>query len=128
MPRAAAAAISPFRRGAVTSLPLPSWRPRCGCGRLPARSSPGSRPSSCPAGWGATDPRPWPLFCGSSPAAAADRWVTVTGTFDVITDWGADAAPPPMGGLALALQWGPLAHAIHAPISEIDSSEEEAEP
>ncbi|NXX02144.1 RNH2C Ribonuclease, partial [Larus smithsonianus] len=41
-----------------------------------------------------------------------DRWVTVTGTFDAITDWGADAVPPPGGGLALALQWGPIAHAV----------------
>ncbi|NXA24527.1 RNH2C Ribonuclease, partial [Ibidorhyncha struthersii] len=41
-----------------------------------------------------------------------DRWVTVTGTFDVITDWGADAVPSPSRGLALALQWGPLAHAV----------------
>ncbi|XP_063175251.1 ribonuclease H2 subunit C [Chroicocephalus ridibundus] len=57
-----------------------------------------------------------------------DRWVTVTGTFDAITDWGADAVPPPGGGLALALQWGPIAHAIHAPVSETEDSGEEAEP
>lgn len=38
--------------------------------------------------------------------------MTVTGTFDVITDWGADAVPSPSVGLALALQWGPLAHAV----------------
>ncbi|XP_049646881.1 ribonuclease H2 subunit C [Accipiter gentilis] len=56
-----------------------------------------------------------------------ERWVTVTGTFDVITDWEADVIPSPAGGLALALQWGPLAHAIHAPVPETDSSEE-AEP
>ncbi|XP_014814802.1 PREDICTED: ribonuclease H2 subunit C [Calidris pugnax] len=58
-----------------------------------------------------------------------ERWVAVTGTFDAITDWGADAVPPPSGGLAMALQWGALAHAIHAPISETeDIEEEEAEP
>lgn len=38
--------------------------------------------------------------------------MTVTGTFDVITDWEADVIPSPAGGLALALQWGPLAHAV----------------
>ncbi|KAF1591442.1 UNVERIFIED_CONTAM: Ribonuclease H2 subunit C, partial [Eudyptes pachyrhynchus] len=41
-----------------------------------------------------------------------DRWVTATGTFEVITEWGADAVPSPAGGLALALQWGPLARAV----------------
>ncbi|NXS91963.1 RNH2C Ribonuclease, partial [Jacana jacana] len=44
-----------------------------------------------------------------------DRWVTVTGTFDAIKDWEADVAPPPGGGLAMALQWGPLAHAVSPP-------------
>ncbi|NWV37217.1 RNH2C Ribonuclease, partial [Grantiella picta] len=39
-------------------------------------------------------------------------WVTVTGTFAAITDWGADAAPHPDRGLARALQWGPLAQAV----------------
>ncbi|KAM7074614.1 ribonuclease H2 subunit C [Ciconia maguari] len=57
-----------------------------------------------------------------------DRWVTVTGTFEVITDWGADTVPSPARGLALALQWGPLASAIHAPVRETDDSDEEAEP
>ncbi|NXT33093.1 RNH2C Ribonuclease, partial [Pelecanoides urinatrix] len=41
-----------------------------------------------------------------------ERWVTVTGTFEVITEWGADAVPSPAGGLGLALQWGPLARAV----------------
>ncbi|XP_064293625.1 ribonuclease H2 subunit C [Phalacrocorax carbo] len=54
------------------------------------------------------------------------RCVTVTGTFDAITEWGADSVPSPAEGLALALQWEPLARAIHAPIS--DDSDEEAEP
>ncbi|XP_054664320.1 ribonuclease H2 subunit C [Grus americana] len=55
-----------------------------------------------------------------------DQWVKVMGTFDVITEWGADAVPSPTAGVALALQWGPLACAIHAPVS--DDSDEEAEP
>ncbi|XP_040399772.1 ribonuclease H2 subunit C isoform X1 [Cygnus olor] len=55
-----------------------------------------------------------------------EQWVTVTATFGAITEWGADAVPPPAGGLAQALQWGPLAHASHAPVP--DDSEEEAEP
>ncbi|XP_062481257.1 ribonuclease H2 subunit C [Pezoporus occidentalis] len=50
------------------------------------------------------------------------RCVTVIGTFDAIRDWGADGVPPP-GGLALTLQWGDIAQAIHAPV--IDSDEEE---
>ncbi|KAM4880102.1 ribonuclease H2 subunit C [Sylvia borin] len=54
------------------------------------------------------------------------EWVTVTGSFEAITDWGADAAPPPNRGLARALQWGPLAQALHAPVTE--DSEEEAGP
>ncbi|NXN93915.1 RNH2C Ribonuclease, partial [Rhinopomastus cyanomelas] len=41
-----------------------------------------------------------------------ERWVTVTGTFDVITEWGIDAVPPQAGGLALAMQWGSLAPAV----------------
>ncbi|XP_058678362.1 ribonuclease H2 subunit C [Ammospiza caudacuta] len=52
--------------------------------------------------------------------------VTVTGTFGAITDWGGDTAPPPGRGLARALQWGPLAQSLHAPVTE--DSEEEAEP
>ncbi|NXY86325.1 RNH2C Ribonuclease, partial [Alcedo cyanopectus] len=40
------------------------------------------------------------------------RWVTVTGTFDLITEWGADSCPSPTTGVALALQWGPLAQAV----------------
>uniref|UniRef100_A0A8C3UAA4 Uncharacterized protein n=1 Tax=Catharus ustulatus TaxID=91951 RepID=A0A8C3UAA4_CATUS len=61
--------------------------------------------------------------------------VTLTGSFEAITDWGADTAPAPGQGLARALQWGPLAQAapltlplpqLHAPVSE--GSDEEAEP
>lgn len=52
--------------------------------------------------------------------------VTLTATFDAITEWGADNVPPPLGGLANALQWGPLAQAIHSSIPVNDS--EEAEP
>lgn len=36
----------------------------------------------------------------------------VTGTFESVTEWGADAAPPPGQGLGLALQWGALAQAV----------------
>uniref|UniRef100_A0A674GE80 Uncharacterized protein n=1 Tax=Taeniopygia guttata TaxID=59729 RepID=A0A674GE80_TAEGU len=39
-------------------------------------------------------------------------WVTLTGTFGAITDWGGDAAPAPGRGLARALQWAPLARAV----------------
>ncbi|XP_056366366.1 ribonuclease H2 subunit C [Oenanthe melanoleuca] len=59
---------------------------------------------------------------GETPQAG---WVTPVGSFEAITDWGADAAPPPGRGLARALQWGPLAQALHAPVSD---SDEEAEP
>lgn len=52
--------------------------------------------------------------------------VTLTATFDSITEWGADNVPPPLGGLANALQWGQLAQAIHSSIPVNDS--EEAEP
>ncbi|NXQ41680.1 RNH2C Ribonuclease, partial [Catharus fuscescens] len=38
--------------------------------------------------------------------------VTLTGSFEAITDWGADTAPAPGQGLARALQWGPLAQAV----------------
>ncbi|NXB04729.1 RNH2C Ribonuclease, partial [Cnemophilus loriae] len=60
------------------------------------------------------------------PLSPQAGWVTVTGTFGAITDWGADAAPLPGRGLARALQWGPLAQALHAPVTE--DSDEEAEP
>ncbi|NWI43303.1 RNH2C Ribonuclease, partial [Picathartes gymnocephalus] len=53
-------------------------------------------------------------------------WVMVTGSFAAITDWGADSAPLPGRGLARALQWGPLAQALPAPVTE--DSDEEAEP
>ncbi|KAM9510722.1 ribonuclease H2 subunit C [Guaruba guarouba] len=59
-----------------------------------------------------------------APHGDEDRCVTVTGTFDAIRDWGADGVPPP-GGLALALQWGDIAQAIHAPVPE---SHEEGTP
>ncbi|XP_071657614.1 ribonuclease H2 subunit C [Patagioenas fasciata] len=54
-----------------------------------------------------------------------EPWVTVTGTFDRVMDWGADTVPSPNMGLALALQWGPVAVGIHAPVTDDD---EEAEP
>ncbi|NXW94270.1 RNH2C Ribonuclease, partial [Alopecoenas beccarii] len=62
---------------------------------------------------------------GPDPHPPQEPWVAVTGTFDRITDWGADAVPPSNMGLALALQWGPVAGAIHAPVPEDD---EEVEP
>ncbi|XP_053857781.1 LOW QUALITY PROTEIN: ribonuclease H2 subunit C [Vidua macroura] len=52
--------------------------------------------------------------------------VSVTGTFGAITDWGATPPPAPGRGLARALQWGPLARALHAPVTE--DSDEEVEP
>ncbi|XP_030331269.1 ribonuclease H2 subunit C [Strigops habroptila] len=61
---------------------------------------------------------------GDPPHGDEGRCVTVTGTFDAIRDWGADGVPPP-GGVALALQWGDIAQAIHAPVPE---SDKEAEP
>lgn len=64
-----------------------------------------------------------------SPPSSLDsdlQEVTVTATFGAITEWEADSVPPPQGGLAHALQWGPLAQAIHSPVP--DDSEEEAEP
>lgn len=62
-----------------------------------------------------------PPLC--EPGDSQAGWVTVTGTFTAITDWGADAAPHPDRGLARALQWGPLAQALHAPVTN-DSDEE----
>lgn len=67
------------------------------------------------------------LLRGGEPGEPPEAgWVTLTGSFGAITDWGADTAPLPGRGLARALQWGPLAQALHAPVSEV--SDEEAEP
>ncbi|XP_041568027.2 ribonuclease H2 subunit C [Taeniopygia guttata] len=62
---------------------------------------------------------------GGEPGDPQAGWVTLTGTFGAITDWGGDAAPAPGRGLARALQWAPLARALHAPVTD---SDEEAEP
>ncbi|XP_077645750.1 ribonuclease H2 subunit C [Lonchura striata] len=62
---------------------------------------------------------------GGEPGDPQAGWVTPAGAFGAITDWGGDAAPAPDRGLARALQWAPLARALHAPVSD---SDEEAEP
>ncbi|XP_053908479.1 ribonuclease H2 subunit C [Cuculus canorus] len=53
-----------------------------------------------------------------------ERWLTETGTFGAVTEWGADAVPPPAMGLARALQWGSLAQALHAAVPEDDEDDE----
>lgn len=113
MPRAAAilppAAI--FPSGASNaSLPLParrpSWRREFGCGPFPARPGPGCRSSSCPAGWGGTDPLPWPLSCGPSPAPGAVRDRDRAGGREGGRGlWGAGMGEGGLRGAAVGLRW-----------------------
>ncbi|NXP70499.1 RNH2C Ribonuclease, partial [Ramphastos sulfuratus] len=63
---------------------------------------------------------------GESPPGPTDpqpRGVSVAGSFDAIREWGADTAPS--GGLQRALQWAPLAQAIHSPVPDTEDEEEE---